>query len=83
MQMGWSRCRESNIYACTDAFTHSNQGLGPEEGSGWDTYTGPYKGAHVCMPLHKGGGAEWGVKWKCIHVLMNAHILLKKGVIYC
>ena len=47
---------------------------------GWSMQTG-HTGVYVCMQLCKENGAgvrqTWGVKWKCIHVLMHVHLLAK------
>ena len=63
-----------DINTCTDAYTHSNQGVGPEVGM-----TATHTGAPM-FPCNYAKGVEqtWGVRWILIHVLMHVHMLKKE-----
>ena len=47
------------IHVCTDACTHSHQGMNQKR-VGWRMHVGPHRCTYVCMQLCKGGGAEVG-----------------------
>ena len=62
-----------DLHTHTAACTHSNQGVGPDDGD-WDMHTGIQM--LVCN-YAKVVEQMWGVRWTCIHVLMYVHILTK------
>ena len=46
-----------DMHTCTEACTYSKQGVGSVKGD-WDMHVWPHTGAHVCMQLCKGVGAD-------------------------
>ena len=67
-----------DISTCTDACTHSIQGVRTKLGD-WDTYTVSYRVTHVSMYLCKGSGAHF---WSQVdmHTCNDAYTYSKQGV---
>ena len=62
---------QTDMYTCTDACTHSMQCVGPEKGV-TRLCTPDHTEVHMFVHSYADGFKQmWGVKWTCIHVLMQ------------
>ena len=63
-------------YTCTDACSHSNQGVGPRRGD-WDTHGGN-TGSYIFVCNYQMCVEQMlEVRWTSIHVMIYVHILPK------